>query len=314
MIPQTVKDKLKNEISKRMETPKTAGGEKKMRPMLLHKCPTDVTLAQLQSTGNYIAEVKEDGERIIATKINGEVKLWAREHKGKQNEKASYYPEVVMDLKMCKCDNFALDGEMCYMENGKSDFYKFQRRSKIRNPDTKILNELKLTYKVFDMLLYEGNCLDMTYLIKRKEILQDFIEKNKLSLSRIEEVKWTPNLETLWKTAKEEGQEGIVLKDTKSFYSEGKLTHQWLKYKEKKVYYEAVLDYNSKKRAVSSLVTKMGDVSLPQSYKYQQMIPTLQEAIPQGRVTAKVECDVGLTNNNKWRFPTLKTIHISPPQ
>lgn len=280
-----------------------------MRPMLISKCPIDVMPGQLESTHNYIAEIKHDGERCVATKINGKVTLLARDKDGVQTIKNTNYPELVEALQGKAADNFVLDGELIVKdENGKSKVTLLQSRSHTQNPTPEQIQAKPITYKVFDIILEHGQHLDMHPLMDRKRILEEFLAIWRFPV--IEEVRYTEDIRGLWEQALRDKEEGIVVKAKDGYYSEGRRTNSMLKLRPQKIHYQTVIGYNSKRREISSLITKLGNVSLPTSLDYQRKIPLLMENIPKGNVIVKVQTASELTEKGSWRFPKLLNVYI----
>lgn len=281
-----------------------------MRPQLLQTMPANLEIRHLQKTNEYIGEIKYDGERLIITKINGQVQLWARDRDDKQNEKSRQYLELAENAKNIKEDNWILDGELCVMEGNKSIRSRVQKRSHVHNPILKQQEENPITYMAFDLIMHKRKSLDCKELMTRKELLHEFFKDNLLEMNCIREISYTENLEWLWNKTLEEQHEGIVLKRKDSVYNPGNRSWAWMKKKPLKTYQLAVLDFTSAKREISSFVTEKGNVTLPASYEYEMMIPKLKEMIPQKKVEIILESE-GLSEHDKLLTPILKKIIIN---
>ena len=167
---------------------------------------------------DWLFEIKYDGYRIISFVENKKVKLKTRNN----TDYTSKFNSISKSLaKLCKNHSVILDGELvAFDESGRSDFSLLQ--SEIKN------NESNLTYVVFDILALDGQDLRDTPLIKRKEILQNFMKicpKNIIFSSFvISKGKQSFNL------AKKNNLEGIIAKRLNSIYS-GTRNGDWLKIK-----------------------------------------------------------------------------------
>ena len=76
------------------------------------------------SRPDWIYEQKYDGERCLAYKQNGVVRLMSRN----DNVINAKYPELVQALTAQKADNFIIDGEIVSLnKKGVSDFELLQR-------------------------------------------------------------------------------------------------------------------------------------------------------------------------------------------
>jgi len=73
--------------------------------------------------GNWLYEIKFDGYRALAIKVNNEVRLISRNRKSFNDD----YPVLVDSLKSLKTKSFTIDGEIAALdENGRSSFQLLQ--------------------------------------------------------------------------------------------------------------------------------------------------------------------------------------------
>ena len=117
-----------------------------------------------------------------------------------------------------------LDGELVVEDkNGKSSFQQIQNYKEATNG-------LSLKYYVFDLMNLDGHDLRGMELLKRKQLLKSLLESvHAPGIIYNEHVSGKGS--ALLEKAKKEGWEGIVGKDGQSFYSSGKRTDRWLKFK-----------------------------------------------------------------------------------
>jgi len=123
-----------------------------MKPRLLEKPPT---------TGNWMYELKFDGIRAIAVKIDKKVSLLSRN----ENELAGRFAEIVEAIKNLPARECVIDGEVVALDKeGRSSFQLLQafelegRKSPVR-------------FYVFDLLQLDGKGLIKLPLGQRKELL-----------------------------------------------------------------------------------------------------------------------------------------------
>lgn len=164
----------------------------------------------------WIFEIKWDGYRAIAEIRPGSVQLYSRNGMSFLDD----YEPVVADLKNIHFEAI-FDGEIVVVDSeGKADFNLLQnyRRTKKGN----------LLYYVFDLLFLQGNDLRSTPLKQRKSLL-------KLVLPELYHIRYNDHIQqhgvTFYKLAKQNRLEGIMAKDLKSPYLEGKRSSYWQKIK-----------------------------------------------------------------------------------
>jgi bifunctional non-homologous end joining protein LigD len=133
------------------------------------------------------------------------------------------YQKIWDDLKQINEDAI-LDGELVI--EGKNGQSRFQDIQNYEGDKT----DLVLKYYVFDLLSLKGHDLRDLELLKRKELLKALIVPLK-SQPIIYNDHITGKGTDLFKKAQKEGWEGIIGKDGKSYYSSGKRSGRWLKFK-----------------------------------------------------------------------------------
>src|SRR5689334_288862 len=67
---------------------------------------------------DWLHEVKWDGYRILATVVDGKVRLWSRNAK----EWTEKIPAITADIAALKLKSAQLDGELVAVVDGKADF------------------------------------------------------------------------------------------------------------------------------------------------------------------------------------------------
>lgn len=124
------------------------------------------------SKADWIYEHKFDGERCLAFKKNGVVRLLSR-NRNLMNEE---YPELVAALEKQTADNFIIDGEIVARNKaGVSDFQLLQGRMHLRKTTNKAV---PIVYCIFDLMYVDGYDIEALPLLARKQILKKLLSYN----------------------------------------------------------------------------------------------------------------------------------------
>src|SRR5918999_6441017 len=124
----------------------------------------------------WIFELKLDGYRLIASKMNNEVKLVTR----KGNDYTEVFPEIARAIKALPADEVIIDGEVVVLDpQGLPRFALLQQRGGLQSPiDVKRMAvELPATFFAFDMMAYEDLDLRGLPLERRKTLLAQVVPK-----------------------------------------------------------------------------------------------------------------------------------------
>ena len=174
--------------------------------------------------GNYQANTKFDGERIIAVKKGQDVFLINR----RGREKGFIYPEVVNDLKNIDFD-FIIDGEVITLD-GKFNSLQFRSNLGDKEKIKKAVIENPVVFMVFDVINIKGQDIRLKPLSERIKHFEDFMfpvtKDTKLSVMFVA----YEDVEKCLAYAEEKQLEGIVIKDMSSIY-EHRRSHFWIKLK-----------------------------------------------------------------------------------
>jgi ATP-dependent DNA ligase len=100
------------------------------------------------SDREWIFERKLDGERCLAFKSGGRVRLMTRN----QKEDTSTYPEITRALAAQQADDFIIDGEIVAFDGGQTRFARLQQRLGVRHPGPDLLAQVPVYYYIFDVL------------------------------------------------------------------------------------------------------------------------------------------------------------------
>ena len=160
----------------------------------------------------WVYEEKYDGYRILAYKESSRVTLLSRNGK----ERTEAYPEVAAAVAKLPASTLLLDGEVVAFD--KRRVSRFQ-----------LLQEGKAAplYAVFDCLYQNGRDSRAEPLSLRRGLMEAAIRGSKVLFASN---RLNPNGLQAFQEAKARGYEGVVAKDLKSPYIEGR-TRRWLKFK-----------------------------------------------------------------------------------
>jgi len=181
-----------------------------MKPRLLEKPPT---------AGDWMYELKFDGIRAIAVKIDKKVSLLSRN----ENELARRFPEIVEAIKNLPARECVIDGEVVALDDeGRSSFQLLQalelegRKSPVR-------------FYVFDLLQLDGKSLIKFPLGQRKELLAKLCEGVADPIRFSGEI--GSDATKLLAEVKRRGLEGLIGKQRNSPYEPGRRSGAWIKLK-----------------------------------------------------------------------------------
>jgi bifunctional non-homologous end joining protein LigD len=181
-----------------------------MKPRFLEKPPT---------AGDWMYELKFDGIRAIAIKIDKKVSLPSRN----ENELAGRFPEIVEAIKNLPARECVIDGEVVALDDeGRSSFQLLQalelegRKSPVR-------------FYVFDLLQLDGKGLIKLPLGQRKELLAKLCEGVGDPIRFSGEI--GSDATKLLAEVKRRGLEGLIGKRRNSLYEPGRRSGAWIKLK-----------------------------------------------------------------------------------
>ncbi|HEY8522712.1 MAG TPA: ATP-dependent DNA ligase, partial [Nitrososphaeraceae archaeon] len=204
---------------------------KPIRPMLAERI-TDPTEGLKKANGMIAFEYKLDGERVQIHKYDTEVQLFSRSLEKITN----HYPDIVDAIKKFSIHNCILEAEIVPLDLVTKKIQPFQELMHRKRKYN--INDVILKYPIkvflFDILYLEGNNLTQYEYTTRRAILKSTIEKNKNNT--IELVKQIVSsklnqIEIFFRKAKDDGCEGLMLKQLNSKYRAGAREFLWMKLK-----------------------------------------------------------------------------------
>lgn len=182
------------------------------------------TLTDRRDFGDdWFLERKFDGERCVATKRDGQVRLESRTAK----DLTGTYPEVSAAVGGQRAAGLVLDGEVVAFDGDQTSFGRLQQRLGVARPPAELVERFPVVYCVFDLLELDGEELTAHPLSERRERLAKAIrEKPALQLSEA----WRGDSERRFGEACRAGWEGLIAKRADAPYARGR-SRDWLKLK-----------------------------------------------------------------------------------
>ena len=202
-----------------------------------------------------ICEYKYDGIRAQMHKSGQQVKLFSRNMTNITNA----FPELVqaaIDSKLSSSMeniDFILDGEIVGLRNGKPlHFQELQKRLRRKNVTGQILTAVPIVYVVFDITYINQEQTIRNPLRQRKEILSSILFREPIINAKQNVVNTAQKIIAVFQKSRDDGYEGLVLKDPESQYHPGKRGRYWIKLKQELDTIDAVIviaEYGQGKRA-----------------------------------------------------------------
>ena len=182
------------------------------------------TLTDRRDFGDdWLLERKFDGERCVARKGGGEVRLESRTGK----HLTGTYPEVRAAVAGQRDRDLLLDGEVVAFDGEQTSFSRLQQRLGVTNPSAERVAANPVVYCVFDLLELDGDDLRDLPLLERRARLTEAIRPSAaLQLSEA----WRDDSEGRFAQACRAGWEGLIAKRADSPYVTGR-SRDWLKLK-----------------------------------------------------------------------------------
>lgn len=217
-------------------------------------------------------EYKYDGIRVQMHKFKNQCRLYSR-----NLEDISYaFPELVESALLTRIRkeerhqkketqdigeidgpddiDFILDGELIAFKNNKPlHFQELQKRLRRKNMTKDILSEIPIRYVVYDIMFYGKERVIKETLENRKNLLSLFLFKDSIIINAQSDIIASADeVDSIFRKSKENGHEGLVIKDPSSQYHPGKRGRYWIKLKEELDTIDAVIvmaEYGHGKRA-----------------------------------------------------------------
>jgi DNA ligase D-like protein (predicted ligase) len=173
--------------------------------------------------GGWLLERKFDGERCVARKRDGGVRLESRTGK----DLTATYPEVRDALVTQRAHEFLIDGEVVAYHGEQTSFSRLQQRLGTTAPSPQQMAAYPVVYCVFDLLEIDGEVLTHRPLEERRIRLTRAIRPS--AALRLSEA-WRDNAQRRFDDACRAGWEGLIAKRADAPYVSGR-SKDWLKLK-----------------------------------------------------------------------------------
>jgi bifunctional non-homologous end joining protein LigD len=182
------------------------------------------TLSDRRDFGEeWLLERKFDGERCVARKDGGDVRLESRTG----NDLTGTYPELCAVLAAQLPGMLLLDGEVVAFDGAQTSFSRLQQRLGVSRPTAPHVAAFPVVYCVFDLLEVDGEDLRDRPLLERRARLEESILPD--AALQVSEA-WHGDSERRFGDACRSGWEGLIAKRGNARYTPGR-SRDWLKLK-----------------------------------------------------------------------------------
>lgn len=181
--------------------------------------------AQVPQGSNWVAQVKWDGVRMLTYYDGRQIRLINRN----LNDRTLQYPELHEPRLFSAASSFILDGELIAFNQTRPSFHEIMRRDRMqKKPSIELaVNQVPVTYMVFDILFYDGRWTTEQTLAERQALLERILIPQK----NIQLVQNFADATGLLNVMKQHQMEGIVVKDLDSTYLINGKDKRWQKLK-----------------------------------------------------------------------------------
>jgi bifunctional non-homologous end joining protein LigD len=182
------------------------------------------TLTDRREFGDdWLLERKFDGERCVALRAGGEVRLESRTGK----DLTGAYPEIRAAVAGQFGRDLLLDGEVVAFDGDQTSFSRLQQRLGVARPSPSLVEAYPVVYWVFDLLQIDGADVRRRPLVERRAQLAETIRPSgALALSEA----WRGEAQRRFVQACRSGWEGLIAKRADAPYVAGR-SRDWLKLK-----------------------------------------------------------------------------------
>ncbi len=196
------------------------------RPVKMMLAKQGTVTEMLNDAGVLAAEYKYDGTRFQFHKAGGICRMYSR----KLEEVTHAIPDVVEMLDAATTHDIILDGEVIAVRDGHPlPFQHVLRRFRRKHDIASHIEQIALVPNIFDIVWIDGETLiDFTLTERRKRleaaVSEEFVAPQLVSGDEEE-------IDLLYRTALDDGHEGIMVKDIYSPYTPGVRGKFWVKIK-----------------------------------------------------------------------------------
>jgi DNA ligase-1 len=169
-------------------------------------------------------EYKYDGFRVMINKDkNGEIKIFTRRLDNVTNQ----FPDIVEYVqKHVNAETFIIDGEAIGYDPKTKKFRPFQfmsQRIKRKYEIDKLVKDLPIELKIFDIIFYNGKSYVETPFGERRKLLEKILKQEKYKITLADQIITDDEKEAdkFYKQALEDNQEGLMAKSLSAPYKPG---------------------------------------------------------------------------------------------
>lgn len=193
---------------------------------------------ELGPIDDWQVEWKWDGIRAQLIRRHDEVFLWSRG----EEAVTTGFPEIVAAAKTLPQDA-VLDGELLAWEAGRAlPFSELQKRLGRKHVELSLFPEVPVVFMAYDLLEHDGRDLRDQPMQARRASLETLLAaQNDLAISPIIQASDWQAVAHAVAQAREQGVEGVMLKQRGSMYEGGRSRGPWWKWKAKPYTIDAVL-------------------------------------------------------------------------
>ena len=185
-------------------------------------------IARTMPSEGFFVEDKFDGIRAQAHTEQGRVALYSRT----MDEVTHRFPELIEPLRSLNSETI-LDGEIVpARDDSILPFAELQKRLGRKTVGEDLLAAIPVVFIVYDALYARGRVLVDEPLEERRRLMSELIPR--AGVVRLSEAKFMSEVAALdeeFAAARERGNEGLMIKDPRSFYKPGRRGREWLKLK-----------------------------------------------------------------------------------
>ena len=196
------------------------------RPVKMMLAKQGTVTDMLIESGVLAAEYKYDGTRFQFHKSGGVCRMYSR----KLEEVTHAIPDVVAMLDAATSHDIILDGEVIAVRDGRPlPFHHVLKRFRRKHDIASHIEQIALVPNIFDIVWIDGETLIDLPLSERRKRLETAVSGEYVApqlMSGDEE-----EIDLLYRTALDDGHEGIMVKDIHSPYTPGVRGKFWVKIK-----------------------------------------------------------------------------------
>jgi len=210
---------------------------------LAHGVDNEAGIDAIGEPDKFIAEWKWDGIRGQLIRRDGQTFIWSRGEELMEGR----WPEIELAAESLD-DGTVLDGEILpeQADGQLLPFAQLQRRIQRKTIGKKLLSEVPIVFRAFDLLEHEGNDIRSLPMQERRLRLEQIIQRAATTTIKTTQLltanSWD-EFATMRAQCRDHQSEGLMLKRRDSLYDVGRVRGTWWKWKVEPYTIDAVLIY-----------------------------------------------------------------------